>query len=113
MSGLSTPHKFKLGLGSAGTLMTPAEFDSVTDYDDRYRYELVEEKRLQYLDLGVKEYWIIDRFRRTITVYRREPATTGTDTVVTITESETYRTDLLPGFELPLARLLAIADWWR
>jgi Uma2 family endonuclease len=63
--------------------------------------------------LGVKEYWIIDRFRRTMTVFRREPPITGTDTVVTITESEIYQTDLLPGFELPLARLLAVADRWR
>lgn len=31
----------KLGLPMAGALMTPAEFDAVTQYDDRYRYELV------------------------------------------------------------------------
>jgi hypothetical protein len=55
MSRLSTPWKSKLGLASAGMLMTPEEFDAVTLYDD-------EEKRLQYLDLGVTEYWVIDRF---------------------------------------------------
>ena len=33
-----------------------------------------EEKRREYLALGVAEYWIIDRFRRTMTVYRNPPA---------------------------------------
>ena len=33
-----------------------------------------EEKRREYLALGVVEYWIIDRFRRTMTVYRNPPA---------------------------------------
>jgi hypothetical protein len=30
-----------------------------------------------------------------------------------VAEGATYRTDLLPGFDLPLARLLAVADEWR
>jgi Uma2 family endonuclease len=206
MSRLSTPRKLKLGLASAGMLITPAEFDAVTDYDERYRYELIkrvlvvtrlpsgaesdpndelgamlrnyqaghpmgatldlthperyvhvpdgrrradrviwvglgrlpdiaqdvpsivvefvskarrdrerdyEAKRRQYLDLGVTEYWVIDRFRRTMNLFRREPPVTGIDAVATITETQTYQTDLLPGFELPLARLLAVADRWR
>jgi hypothetical protein len=29
-----------------------------------------------------------------------------------IPEKQTYTTDLLPGFELPLAKLLAAADSW-
>lgn len=206
MSRLSTPRKLKLGLASAGMLMTPEEFDAVTEYDERYRYELIkgvlvvtrlpspaesdpndelgavlrnyqaahplgraldltlperyvyvpdgrrradrviwvglsrlpdlahdvpaivvefvskarrdrfrdyEEKRRQYVNLGVMEYWIIDRFRRTMTVFRRDPAGPGAETVITVAESDTYRTDLLPGFELPLGRLLAVADRWR
>ena len=64
------------------------------------------EKRGEYLELGISEYWIIDRFRRTLTACRRE----GGDVVVQ--ETETYRTPLLPGFELPLAPLLAEADAW-
>jgi Uma2 family endonuclease len=57
--------------------------------------------------IGVKEYWIIDRFRRRLTVVRG-----GTDpaTEIVITEQDTYTTPLLPGFELPLAQLLAVAD---
>ena len=55
------------------------------------------------------EYWIIDRFRRTMTVYRNPPRAPAEQVVA---ENEVYRTDLLPGFELPLARLLAVADEW-
>jgi Uma2 family endonuclease len=206
MSRLFTPRKPRLGLASAGMLMTTDEFDAVTDYDERYAYELIkgvlvvtpipsgaerdpndelgamlrnhqanhpqgavmdltlpeqyvpvadsrrradrviwvglgrlpdtlrdvpsivvefvsrarrdrnrdyEEKRREYMDAGVKGYWIIDRFRRTMSVFRRDPVVTGSDVAATIKEMETYRTDLLPGFELPLARLLAVADKWR
>jgi hypothetical protein len=41
MSSLSPPRKPKLGLASAGLLMTLEEFDAVTDYDERYAYELI------------------------------------------------------------------------
>ena len=37
----------------------------------------------------------------------------GARRVITVAEKEVYRTDLLPGFELPLARLLAAADRWK
>jgi Uma2 family endonuclease len=63
-------------------------------------------KRQEYLALGVAEYWIIDRFRRTLTVCRANAA----DGVVQ--ENEVYQTALLPGFELPLDQLLAEADRW-
>ena len=64
------------------------------------------EKRGEYLALGVREYWIIDRFRRTLTVCR-----SGVHDQV-IGEPETYETDLLPGFRLPLAPILEAADLW-
>lgn len=66
-----------------------------------------EEKRADYAGIGVKEYWIIDRFRRTMTVCR------GAKDLQIVKEAETYRTDLLPGFELSLAKLLAVADRWE
>lgn len=66
------------------------------------------EKRKEYLELGVSEYWIIDRFRRTMTVYRQPPGSAEQ----MVPENGTYSTSLLPGFELPLARLLAVADAW-
>jgi Uma2 family endonuclease len=65
------------------------------------------DKRLEYIAAGVAEYWIVDRFRRTLTVVR--PGPNGpVDQVVA--EAETFKTPLLPGFELPLAPLLAVAD---
>jgi Uma2 family endonuclease len=65
------------------------------------------DKRDEYLRAGVLEYWIIDRFRRRMTVVRG-----GAEQVteIVITEQETYTTALLPGFALPLAQLLAVAD---
>jgi Uma2 family endonuclease len=68
-----------------------------------------ETKRAEYLGIGVRKYWIIDRFRRIMTVSLNRPE--GVATLV-IKEAETYQTDLLPGFTLPLARLLARADDW-
>lgn len=64
------------------------------------------EKQREYLAIGVVEYWVIDRFRRTMTVYRNDQAEQVAP------EADIYHTDLLPGFDLPLADLLAIADRW-
>ena len=73
----------------------------------RSRQRDYEEKRDEYLQLGVQEYWIIDRFQRTMTVYaKRGDAYTSR----VVAESEAYATSLLPGFELPLARMTALAD---
>lgn len=77
------------------------EFVSKTRRDRRRDYD---QKRDEYAALGTAEYWIIDRFRRTLTVCL------GTATPRIVRESETYTTDRLPGFELPLGKLLAIAD---
>jgi Uma2 family endonuclease len=74
--------------------------DRVRDY---------EEKRRQCLAIGVQEYWIIDRFQRIMTVCRGRP---GEPAEQIIKENEIYRTTLLTGFELPLARLLKVADDW-
>jgi Uma2 family endonuclease len=189
-----------LGLESAGILMTPEEFDAVTEYDENYQYELIhgvlvvspiplpqetgpnellghclltyqethlqgaalkltlpqdyvrvrqgrgiadrliwcgdqenidpygdlaniavefvsagrrnrrrdyEEKRDEYEKAGLDEYWIIDRFERTLTVvqYRgKKPA------VRTYRESDAYESPLLPGFIVPLQKLLQAAD---
>jgi len=68
-----------------------------------------EEKRKEYLALGVREYWIIDRFQRVLTVHSRRGGKTKKQVV---RENQVYRTVHLPGFELLLARLLALADQW-
>lgn len=70
-----------------------------------------QEKRAEYRAAGVSEYWIMDRFRRTMTVYRATSDAAEAETI--IPEGGTYRTTLLPGFELPLARLLTRADLWQ
>jgi Uma2 family endonuclease len=80
------------------------EFVSRRSRDRRRDYE---EKRREYREAGVVEYWIIDRYRRTMTVFRRGRAKR------VVGEDETYGTDLLPGFALPLADLLALADEWK
>ncbi|MBM79633.1 MAG: hypothetical protein CMJ78_03440 [Planctomycetaceae bacterium] len=66
-----------------------------------------EEKRDEFLEIGVQEYWVIDRFARTMTVFRpgkRRALKKVYD------EDAVYKTSLLLGFELPLADLFARAD---
>jgi Uma2 family endonuclease len=83
------------------------EFPSSRPADQRRDYE---EKRIEYRDLGVREYWIIDRFRRAMTVYYWR----GLRWVKRVVgEGEVYTTPLLPGFDLPLDKLLAISDRYR
>jgi len=74
---------------------------------DRWRDYV--EKRREYQEAGVVEHWIFDRFLRNMTIHRNSPEGT---TEVVVTEQETYQTPMLPGFELPLSRLLAAADRW-
>ncbi len=66
-----------------------------------------EAKRAEYLDAGILEYWVIDRFRRRMTVYQG-PADSPREQVVL--EGGSYRTPLLPGFEFPLKDILNEAD---
>jgi Uma2 family endonuclease len=69
-----------------------------------------EAKRDEYLALGIAEYWIFDRFARRLTVHRNSPE--GATRIVVL-EGEVYQTPFLPGFELPLARILQAADDWN
>jgi Uma2 family endonuclease len=56
-----------------------------------------------------REYWVIDRFRRTLTVFAFG---SESDQERVIPENQNYTTPLLPGFERPLGRLLKLADRW-
>lgn len=67
-------------------------------------------KRDEYLrKAGVLEYWVIDRFERTLTVF-----TLRGDEIHerVIRGNRVYKTRLLPGFELPLQRLWALTEGW-
>ena len=71
-----------------------------------------EEKRDEYFtESDVTEYWIFNRFDRTLTVYRgvldpEDP--TANETVVR--DAEVYATSLLPGFELSPAAVFVALD---
>ncbi len=69
-----------------------------------------EEKRDEYLAINVKEYWIIDRFDRTLTVFSKQGKRVKKRIVA---EDEIFTTPLLPGFDLALAKLLKLADDWE
>lgn len=64
------------------------------------------DQRREYAAIGVKEYWVFDRFRRTLTVCR------GDEVTRLVREQETCEMPLLPGFELQVGKLLAVADRW-
>ncbi|HEV3262947.1 MAG TPA: Uma2 family endonuclease [Gemmataceae bacterium] len=83
------------------------EFVSASRRDRQRDYV---DKRQEYTEIRIPEYWIIDRFRRIMTVIHNRPG--GVEEQV-IRENETYSTPLLPGFELPLARLFGVADSWE
>lgn len=67
------------------------------------------EKRDEYAAHGIREYWIFDAFRSRLTVWQfegdvRRPGEYGPDAV--------YQSPLLPGFDLPVGKILAIAQRW-
>jgi Uma2 family endonuclease len=69
------------------------------------------EKRDEYLALGVHEYWVINRFERNMTVFSRKRGKKFSEQIVA--ENVGYRCTLLPGFELDLRRVFAVADFWE
>lgn len=73
----------------------------------RDRRRDLEAKRDEYREARIEEYWVIDRFRRRMTVFRLLDAALPEQV---LGEHDTYTTPLLPGFELPLARLFGEAD---
>jgi Uma2 family endonuclease len=63
-------------------------------------------KREEYRDAGVLEYWVIDRFQRTVTVF-------GRDSQAAYDETQPVRSSLLPGFELSVSRLMEAIDRYQ
>jgi Uma2 family endonuclease len=68
-----------------------------------------EEKRDEYLALGVVEYWVFDRFASTLTVFSKHRDRFRKRL---FKASQSYSTDLLPGFVVPIAKLLELANSW-
>jgi Uma2 family endonuclease len=66
-------------------------------------------KRAEYRAIGVRQYWVIDRFKRTLAVFIFGGEK---DEERLIPEGKTYETPLLPGFVLDVKKLLAFADRW-
>jgi Uma2 family endonuclease len=66
-----------------------------------------ENKREDYWELGVREYWIVDLDRRSLTVLRRGR---GKWTEKAVAEDGSYTSRLLPGFTLNLAPVFAAMD---
>ena len=87
------------------TATMAAEFVSAGRRNQKRDYV---EKRREYQEAGLKEYWIIDRFQRTMTVFQFRNKRTVVKKI--IGENETYESSLLPGFQVPLAKLLEAAD---
>jgi Uma2 family endonuclease len=84
------------------------EFVSEGKRDQQRDYEI---KRVEYQTAGVREYWIVDRFQHTMTVYRFTRVSKWTKKV--LSRRQTYTTQLLPGFKLSLTRLFKLADRWN
>lgn len=76
------------------------EFVSDSTRDRRRDHD---EKRQEYLEIGVKEYWVIDRFQKIMTVYRSEDKRV-------FRETDLYTTELLPGLEINPGLLFAVAN---
>ncbi len=75
-------------------------------YGKRNRHRDYVEKREEYLANGAVEYWLFDRFQQKLTVFRG-------DEEIVIPHDGTYRTPLLPGFELSVAKILDRANRYK
>lgn len=77
-------------------------FEVVSEGAEAHRRDY-EEKKAEYLELGVQEYVIVDRFQHQLIVLRRK----GKRYVETVLGPEDiYRTALLPGLEIALQGVL-------
>ncbi len=68
-----------------------------------------ETKRDEYLDAGVSEYWIFDRFTEILTVWTQK---NGRRTKKMFSANETFSTPRLPGLVLGLRKLFDLATRW-
>jgi Uma2 family endonuclease len=64
-------------------------------------------RRDEFLEVGVKEYWVINYSRCSMTVFFPAPAEPA---FREINGYDTYTTPLLPGFDLPFGKLMRLVD---
>jgi Uma2 family endonuclease len=99
----------------AGLERLPREYETPTiavEFVSRRKRDRVldyETKRREYQKARIQEYWIIDRFQKLMTVHILED---GKYRKKVIHAKQNYRTKVLPGFELPLGRLIDMANQW-
>jgi Uma2 family endonuclease len=67
-------------------------------------------KREEYLQFGIREYWILDAFKSEMLVLRRYGGTWKEDIV---SPPKLYRTPLLPGFKFSCAKVFQAAKKGR
>lgn len=67
-------------------------------------------KRDEFIEAGVLEYWVFNRFESTLTVFSKDDA--GKTSSRVFTSGQDYLTPILPGFKLPLARIFELANRW-
>ena len=90
--------KFHLAPDLAIEVLSPGKVN-----EDRDR----ETKLTLYSRRGVREYWIVDRFTRTVMVYRRTAAA-ELDLAATLTDRDMLSSPLLPGFAVPVERVFRL-----
>lgn len=73
----------------------------------RNRRRDYEDKRVEYRRAGIQEYWIFDRFERTLTVLRFQGKR---EKKLVLGEEEFYESPLLPGLQLSVREILEAAD---
>ena len=94
----------------AAALLTPANVQGAPDLvieigspSTRKRDETI--KRHLYERAGVSEYWVVDPDTDVVRVYRRDGDMFGRAIELTREAGDVLTTPLLPGLELPLARI--------
>jgi Uma2 family endonuclease len=98
------------GLGRLpGPVEAPTIAVEFVSEGEQNRQRDYETKRDEYRSIGVREYWIIDRFQRQMTVHQFERSKAVTKT---FSMRQVYSTALLPGFKLPVGKLIKLAERW-